>query len=75
MKHKENLKIIILALLMVLGITTFAEALECTKRGFTKDLMLDRCTHSNTGSNPYFILEPGFQLVLTYGRAVPVADR
>lgn len=64
MKYKENLKIIILALLIVLGTTAFAEALECKRRGFTKDFMIDQCTFSNIGSNPFFILEPGFQLVL-----------
>ncbi len=64
MKHKENLKIIILALLMVFVVTTSSEAITCTKRGFTKDFMIEQCTFSNTGRNPYFILEPGFQLVL-----------
>lgn len=50
---------------MVFGVTTFTEArIECTRSGFTEDFMIEQCTFSNTGRNPYFILEPGFQLVL-----------
>lgn len=32
--------------------------------GFTDSFMLDACDFSSRGSNPYFILEPGYQLVL-----------
>jgi hypothetical protein len=32
--------------------------------GFTTDFRLDGCTFSTTGSNEYFILEPGYQLNL-----------
>lgn len=65
MKYKESLTIIILALLIVFGVTTSAEARsKCKERGFTRDFMIDECTFSSIGSNPYFILEPGFQLVL-----------
>jgi hypothetical protein len=36
-----------------------------TSRGFTDNFMLEKCEgFSNTGSNPYFILEPDYQLVL-----------
>ena len=31
---------------------------------FTSDFRLDACTFASTGSNEYFILEPGYQLVL-----------
>lgn len=33
-------------------------------RWFTTDFRLDACTFSSTGSNEYFILEPGYQLLL-----------
>lgn len=32
--------------------------------GFTTNFMQDECTFSSTGNNPYFILEPGYELVL-----------
>ena len=31
---------------------------------YTSSFMLEHCDFSNTGANPYFILEPGHQLVL-----------
>lgn len=31
---------------------------------FTSDFRLDQCNFTSTGRNPYFILEPGFQLIL-----------
>jgi len=34
------------------------------KRPFTDSFMTDSCTFSSTGRNAYFILEPGWQLVL-----------
>ncbi len=37
---------------------------ESQLRPFTQDFMLESCTFSPTGRNPYFILEPGHQLVL-----------
>lgn len=37
---------------------------EDTKDKFTKDFRLQDCTFQTEGSNPYFILEPGYQLVL-----------
>lgn len=33
-------------------------------RPFTEEFMLERCTFSSVGRNPYFILEPGHRLVL-----------
>ncbi|MBI5118399.1 hypothetical protein HZA56_18145 [Candidatus Poribacteria bacterium] len=34
------------------------------RQAFTTDFRLDACTFSTTGSNQYFILEPGYQLKL-----------
>ena len=31
---------------------------------FTDEFFIDRCTFATTGRNPYFVLDPGFQLVL-----------
>ncbi|HEY7529676.1 MAG TPA: hypothetical protein VIC56_03240 [Gemmatimonadota bacterium] len=31
---------------------------------FTTEFFLDRCTHETTGSNPYYVLQPGWRLVL-----------
>ncbi len=33
-------------------------------KSFTDDLMFDSCSFASTGRNRYFILEPGYQLVL-----------
>ena len=30
---------------------------------FTDSFMLDKCTFESRGRNPYFILEPGYQLI------------
>lgn len=35
-----------------------------SNRPFTETLMADDCTFSTTGRNTYFILEPGYQLIL-----------
>jgi hypothetical protein len=34
------------------------------KNGYTDSFDLEKCTFSSTGRNPYFILEPGYKLVL-----------
>jgi hypothetical protein len=38
-----------------------AEVLKSSSRTFTQDFMLENCTFSSIGRNPYFILEPGYQ--------------
>lgn len=39
-------------------------AQEDEEEPFTRTFMFERCTWSNRGSNPYFILEPGYRLIL-----------
>lgn len=56
-----------LALLVVAGIAASAGALKFgggEQHAFTEDFFIERCTFANTGSNTYFVLEPGFQLTL-----------
>jgi len=57
----KSLKIMLI-ILLVFGVAISAVGAE--KKAFTEDFMIERCTFSNVGSNPYFVLEPGFQLVL-----------
>jgi len=33
--------------------------------GFTEEFFIEDCTFSDTGTTPFFILEPGYQLVLS----------
>lgn len=35
-----------------------------TKKAFTEEFFIEDCTFSDTGTNPYLILEPNYQLVL-----------
>ena len=60
MRKHDLMGIVVLATILAMpGIL-----LSANKR-FTDSFMLDRCTgFSSTGSNPFFILEPGYQLVL-----------
>lgn len=46
--------------------TTLESHWECDEDEegeFTDEFFVDRCTFATTGRNPYFVLEPGFQLV------------
>jgi hypothetical protein len=44
---------------LIAALTCFAQS-----RAFTDDLMQSTCTFQSTGRNRFFILEPGYQLVL-----------
>jgi len=50
------------AFLVFLGLT-ISRALDEDGDQFTKDFRLEDCTFQSEGSNPYFILEPGYQSV------------
>lgn len=58
MKHVQILLSLSLAL-MLTGLAVPAGALT-----FTKDFFIEQCTFSSTGRNTYFVLEPGYRLVL-----------
>lgn len=58
----KNIKIIGCVLVMIK-----LSSIGCAQKGekeFSTDLMQDTCTFLSTGRNPYFILEPGYQLTL-----------
>ncbi|MBV6517525.1 MAG: hypothetical protein DCC43_05030 [Candidatus Brocadia sp.] len=71
MKILENIKqpfwmglVVLTAMLTMPGIVLSASK-QKQNRGFTDSFMFDECTgFSSTGRNPFFILEPGHQLVL-----------
>ena len=58
MKHAKILLALSLAL-MLTGLAAPAGALT-----FTKDFFIEQCTFSSIGRNTYFVLEPGYRLVL-----------
>ena len=67
MKQKGILSVVVLAWLMVFSFNSSAWALIFgggEKHAFTDEFMIEGCTFANTGSNPYFSLEIGHQLVL-----------
>lgn len=37
---------------------------QAPEGAFTREFFLEECTFSSTGSNPYFVLEPGYRLLL-----------
>lgn len=55
-----------LPVVLVVLVSFFAlPSLLCAHQpGFTDSFMLDKCAFNATGRNPYFILEPGYQLIL-----------
>jgi hypothetical protein len=67
MKKKDLLWSIMFSCTMIFGFAAFAEAGFYGKskhHEFTADFRISECTFSNIGTNPYFILQPGLELVL-----------
>lgn len=58
---KCSLKTILFLLVSTLAVPT---GLLAGSGEFTDSFRLDECTFKTRGSNPYFILEPGYQLIL-----------
>jgi hypothetical protein len=57
--------VLALSVAVALGTVVPAEASGGTgNRPFTEEFFIERCTFSTSGSNPYYILEPGMELVL-----------
>ena len=54
----------IISLCLFILISSSALKSQDKKDGFTDTFNIDSCTFSTTGENTYFILQPGFQLVL-----------
>jgi hypothetical protein len=58
-------KILILGLLLIsVTLVAFAQSDSKNEKLFTDNFFKDSCTFLSTGKNQYFILEPGYQLVL-----------
>src|SRR5262245_45141157 len=49
--------------LAILIITTSPKMVEALNESFTNSFNLEDCNFSTTGTNPYFILQPGYHLV------------
>jgi hypothetical protein len=54
----------IITISIFLAVSLIANIYGQDKRPFTDSFMTDSCTFSSRGQNTYFILQPGFQLVL-----------
>ena len=54
----------IISLCLFILISSSALKSQDKKDGFTDTFNIDSCTFSTTGENTYFILQPGFQIVL-----------
>jgi len=52
------------AVVVLATIVAVPSGLLADKEEFTDSFRLDECTFKSTGANPYFILEPGYQLIL-----------
>jgi hypothetical protein len=60
---KTNLAILMMACAGLLNVSAQTEN-KNGKMLYTESLMADSCSFSTTGRNTYFILEPGYQLIL-----------
>ncbi len=58
------MKTFLLSVVITIGFITNIYGQDNDKRPFTDSFMTDSCMFSSTGYNSYFILEPGWQLVL-----------
>ena len=58
---ENTMKIVALVLVLFLFVPVI---LFAHSPGFTQQFFTERCNFSSTGRNPYFILEPGYELVL-----------
>ena len=71
---RKSILIILLAMALVVGMSLLEQALPLgsnayaasnKNKGFTDSFMMETCDgFSSTGENPYFILNPGYQLTL-----------
>jgi len=66
-KYTNGTKFIIATILFLAAATNFCSAQdnnEHTETAWTESFNLEKCNFASTGRNSYFILEPGYQLVL-----------
>jgi hypothetical protein len=66
MKVRRFVRISVVAIASIIGLGAFSQldAAPKPKGEFTSKFYLQDCQFQSTGSNPYFILQPGYQLVL-----------
>jgi len=57
-------KVAILCPVLILLNCSFKESSQSQSKIWTEEFNLEECTFSSTGKNDYFILEPGYQLIL-----------
>jgi len=51
-------------LVLVAGFSPLPNLSRAQSTGFTDSFMLDKCDFASRGRNPFFVLEPGFKLIL-----------
>ena len=60
----KKLARLLAVLLVVPGFSPFPNLSRAQNLGFTDSFMLDKCDFASRGRNPFFVLEPGFKLIL-----------
>ena len=55
---------LLVVLVVLAGLLTLPQLSHAQSAGFTDSFMLDQCDFASRGRNPFFVLEPGFKLVL-----------
>ncbi|KRT65557.1 MAG: hypothetical protein XU11_C0024G0020 [Candidatus Dadabacteria bacterium CSP1-2] len=65
MKNIKRMRHVLAVVVTLITILAMPDILSAHQPGFTDSFMLEDCNgFSSTGSNPFFILEPGYQLIL-----------
>lgn len=63
-KARSIFRILIMSAVFVGGLLALGSTSSAQESGFTEDFRIEECEFTSTGRNPYFILEPGYRLVL-----------
>ena len=64
MKHARAVVVTVAGLVLVAVGAVLSGGTGAQEGTYTETFALDQCNFSSTGSNPYFVLQPGHQLVL-----------
>jgi len=65
MKNIKRMRHVLAVVVTLITVLAMPDILSAHQPGFTDSFMLEDCNgFSSTGSNPFFILEPGYQLIL-----------
>ncbi len=60
----KKLTRLLVVLVILTGLLTPPKLVQAQSAGFTDSFMLQQCDFASRGRNPFFVLEPGFKLVL-----------